>query len=618
MLRLVLAFAFAFASGLAFAAAGDTAGGGGGPRFEDVTAASGLVFQHSNGASAEKYFPETMGAGVCLFDADGDGRIDVYLVDGGPPVKDGAFPPGPPDRLFRNVSPPGGPIRFEDVTAASGLGDRGYGMGCAVGDFDNDGDEDLYVTNYLGNTLWRNDGKGKFTEVGETAGVRCGRWSTSAAFGDFDQDGLLDLYVANYVDFTIRNNKYCGDLSRGLRSYCHPDVYDGVAPALYHNLGGGRFRDVAQEAGVALTSGKGLGVVLADLDGDGLIDIYGANDSTIHYLFHNLGKMTFKDLSLLSGAGFDANGRALAGMGVDAGDTDGDGAPELFVTNLDLETNTLYHNNGAGRFRDVTGEAGLALPGLLNVGFGTVFADVDQDGDLDIVIVNGHIIDNVEKFKDSVTYAEPPQLFVNDGRGKFEDVSAGAGPFFSRRIVARGLAAADLDGDGDLDLVLTTNGGPAYVLENRTQGGHALLVKLRGTRSNRDGFGARLTLEIGGGGASFGTGNGTGTGTRAGPGAPAAAPAEAPASAPRKLVRDCKSSSSYLSQGDSRVHFGLGDAAPGKLTVRWPSGGTSVIDGLHPDEQVVIEEGKGIVSRSPLAPPAARARSPLGSPPVKP
>ncbi len=508
------------------------------PRFAERSAALGVEFSHRHFGAGEKYMPENMAPGVAILDYDGDGLLDVYLVQGapiGPEVDPGAAPPEAANRLFRQNAEG----RFEDVTDRAGVGDRGYGMGASFGDFDRDGDLDLYVTNFGPNVLYRNRGDGTFEDATAEAGVGWPGWSVGAGFFDPDADGDLDLFVVNYVDFAFDNHKWCGDARRGIRSYCHPDVYDGLADVFYRNEGDGTFTDASRAAGlVASPTDKGLGVAFSDLDGDGRLDVYVANDSTMNYLYLGNGDGTFRESALLAGVGFDGSGAAEASMGIEIGDLDGDGRAELFVTHLDRETNTLYRTRGGGLYEDATEAAGLAARSLAWVGFGTVFLDHDLDGDLDVFVANGHIIDNLELFDPSRSHRQPAQLFDNAGDGRFVEISEALG--LAEPLVGRGAAAADLDRDGDPDLVVAQNDGPALVLVNGAGSGNgAAAVRLVGRASNPQGFGARLELAAGG----------------------------------RRQARELASVSSYLSQGPPEVRFGLGGAAAiDSLAVRWPPG----------------------------------------------
>ena len=530
--------------------------------YTDVTAASGIAFRHVHGGSGQKYYVETMGSGACWFDYDNDGDIDLYAVNSG------ALPgwKGREDtssRLYRND----GNGKFTDVTAAAGVGNDGrYGMGCTAGDIDGDGDRDLYVTTFNSpNIMYRNDGNGKFTDVTAASGTGDPRWSASAAFADIDNDGDLDLYVTNYIDFTLDNNKYCGEQGPGRRAYCHPDEYNGVPDSLYRNRGDGRFDDISAAAGVADPIGKGLGVVFLDLNDDGWQDIYVANDKTINFLYLNRKDGTFQDISMTAGTGFSESGVPQAGMGTDSADVNGDGRMDLIVTNLDYETNELYVNNGDLTFTDATFPAGMGEPNFLNVGFGTDFLDYDHDGDQDLLIINGHILDNISLFKDKVTYEQPRSLMANDGAGRFREVGPQLGADFVKPDVGRGVAAGDMDDDGDLDLFVTNNDRPAQLFRHDGAGklGHWLLIRLQGARGNTDGIGARVRVT-----------------TRDGAGKP------------RTQAADARTASSYCSQNDTRLHFGLGAAETADVEVRWPGGKPQTLPGVKADQILVIKEAR--------------------------
>jgi len=531
----------------------------GGIRFADATERSGLRFVHLHGGTGRKYLIETMGAGVCVIDFDGDGLLDLYEVQSAP------LPEAPPDPslhsvLYRN----NGDGTFSDLTARAGVANAGrYGMGCAVADFNNDSDSDLYVTNFGPNALYRNNGDGTFSEVGRAAGVDDPRWGTSAAFVDYDGDGSLDLFVANYLDFTLAKHKRCGDVARKLVSYCHPDAYDGVANVLYHNNGDGTFSDLTKKAGLWSKEGKGLGVVWTDIDADGDPDLYIANDSVRNFLFRNNGNGTFSDATLLAGVGYSEEGRPEAGMGVDAGDVDGDGRMDLFVTNLSNEVNELYRNNGNGTFTIATDSAGLGEPSLLFVGFGTTFLEADNDGDQDLYVTNGHVMDDIESYSDAITYRERDFIFENLGDGRFAERGKTAGPFFLERAVGRGVAVLDFDRDGRMDLALSRNGGLAALLHNETaRERHWISLRLRGTRSNHDAIGAWVTLVAPG----------------------------------RTQVAELRGGSSYLSASEATVHFGLGgEAGPVLLKVRWPSRLVETFHVPRTDRFVALVEGTGLV-----------------------
>jgi enediyne biosynthesis protein E4 len=532
--------------------------------FTEAASRVGIQFRHINGATPEKYMPETMGSGCLFFDYNDDGWIDIFLVNAGSLV-DAKLAAASHNALYRN----NGDGTFSDVTEYAGLKNRGYGMGACAADYDNDGRKDLYLTNFGSNVLYHHSGDGTFIDVTEKAGVGFSSWGSSCAFADINNDGYLDLFVVNYVDFGLSNNKFCGSLVEGLRSYCHPNVYRGLPNVLYRNNGNGTFTDITQEAGVFTRIGKGLGVAFGDYDNDGWADAFVANDSVPNFLYRNLGNGSFSELGLSTGVAVDENGLPKAGMGTDWGDFDNDGLLDIYVTNLNSETNTLYRNNGGGLFTDVTWQAGLGGPTLPFVGFGTAFLDYDNDGHLDIVVANGHILDNVSLSRDNLTYAQRKLLFHNEGDGTFREMGLSAGPGMALEKVSRGLAVGDVDNDGDLDLLINNCNQTADLLlnENRT-GNHWLVVRLVGTKSNRDGIGTRLKLVVSG----------------------------------LTQVREIKAGSSYQSQNDIRAHFGLGKTANiGQLELRWPSGTLQVLRDLQADQILTIREGVGIVGRGPYS-----------------
>jgi hypothetical protein len=514
--------------------------------FTDVAASVGLKFQHDRGATPEHQLPETMGSGIAWLDYDHDGWLDLYVV------QSGAFPPDgtarAQDRLFRNM---GG--KFTDVTEKAGLQDSAYGMGVVAADYDNDGWTDLYVTNFGANTLYRNNGDGTFTDVTKKAGVAGSGWSTSAAFADFDGDGDLDLFVVRYLDYSVEKNFFCGDPVKKKRDYCHPSLYPPIGNLLFRNNGDGTFTDVTESSGIAGSLGKGLGVVVTDVDGDGKPDVYVANDTTMNFLFHNLGGMKFEDVSLVSGAGVNSAGRAFGGMGVSAADMDGDGRPDLMVANFEAEPNSFYRNLGDGVFEDASAVSGFGAPAFNFSGFGLNPFDAANAGRLDVFIANGHVLETPKL--QGVTYAERPFLMWNDGKGKFTE--RGCGEPFRRPLVGRGSALADFDNDGDVDIAVSNSGGPLELLRNHGAHGGWIGLILKGSASNRGGIGAKVTLE-----------------TELG-----------------RQVRELKAGDSYLSSSDPRVHFGFGTAKEvRRLEVLWPSGKTQVVPGAKPGAYQTVEE----------------------------
>jgi enediyne biosynthesis protein E4 len=536
-------------------------------RFADVSAAAGIDMLHDNGGTGRKYYLETVPPGVCFIDYDRDGLQDLYLVQSGPLPGTPRTAASPHARLYRNR----GNGTFTDVTERAGVANAaGYGNGCTVGDYDNDGDEDLYVTNFGPSVLYRNNGDGTFSDVTQAAGVRNGLYAASAAWADYDNDGRLDLFVANYVDFTMDDEKFCGNVKQNRRSYCHPDTYGGLPDALFHNEGNGRFKEVSREAGIFDPNGKGLGVVWFDFDADGDDDLYVANDATPNDLYRNEGNGKFTDITLLSGACCSEDGKPESGMGTDAGDADGDGWPDLFVTNLSNEVNEIYRNlGGTGTFSIDSYPSGLGEISLLMTGWGTDFFDYDNDGDLDIVVTNGHPMDDIQVVSDIITYAERPFLFENLGGLKYREVGHAAGPYFDLPEVGRGLATADYDNDGDLDIIITPNNRKATLLRNEggDTAGRWITLRLEGVTCNRDAIGARVVMTAGG----------------------------------RRQVEEVRSASSYLSQNDMRLHFGLGKAERvDSIEIRWPSRVKRIekVGPVAAGQFVTIRQGQGIVSRA--------------------
>lgn len=549
-----------------------------GIRFRDAAERWGLVFRHHHGGSGERFMVETVVGGVALFDFDGDGDLDVFFVDGG--ALPGYEGEAPRSRLFRND---GG--RFVDRTAESGIVVAAYGSGAVAGDVDGDGDLDLYVTAFGPNQLFENLGDGTFRDATAAAGMGDPAWSASAVFSDVDRDGDLDLYVADYVDFTLATHKFCGDEARGIQAYCHPDAYGDLPDRLYLNAGDGTFRDATAAAGLGGVRGASLGVVAGDLTGDGWPDLYVANDADPNFLFVNRGDGTFDDRSLLSGTAYGDRGQAEGGMGVALGDADGDLLPDLVVTNFELETNAFYRNTGAGLFVDARYPAKLAESTLLKLAFGVGFGDFDQDGDLDLVVANGHILDNAPAINPRSRYPQPNQLFENlsaDGeRGRFREVAASG---MDAVRVSRGLAVGDLDGDGDLDLVIVDSNDLAEVYENVSEGeGGWLQVDLVGAKSNRSGIGARLEIA-----STEGATEVAGTSREA-----IGASEGQPLGAVKAQVREVQAGGSYLSHPAITAHFGLRTAEiVSRLAIDWPSGKRQVLHDLPAGHRVRVLENE--------------------------
>ncbi len=514
-------------------------------QFKDITKQSHVDFTQENSATSNKYLIEAMGGGVALFDYDNDGRLDIFFTNGAllsDPMPEDKLPDKSNKKFWNRLYHQNADGTFTDVTEQAGLAgvQQGYySMGVAVGDYDNDGFEDLYVTGFGGNVLYHNNGDGTFTDVTERAGVKGGGWSASAGFFDYDNDGKLDLFVTRYLNWTFKTNRYCGERPpNGVRSYCHPDNYDGVTNILYHNNGDGTFTDVSQKAGVANPRGKSLGVSFADYDGDGFTDIFVANDSVQCFLYHNNGNATFTEVGLLAGVGYNEDGKTFAGMGIDFSDYDNDGFPDIVVTDLSNERYMLFRNEGTGTFRDASNISGIGGATLTFSGWSTHFFDYDNDGWKDLFVAQSHVMDTIQVTSPNLRYMEPPLLLRNNA-GHFARVIAGEA--FQQDWVGRGAAFGDIDNDGDIDVVVSNLGQKAYVLRN--DGGNKnnwVGIVPVGTKSNRDGIGARIKIVSASGLTQYFTVN-----TAVG----------------------------YQSASDRRVLAGLGKDSIAKLIeIRWPSG----------------------------------------------
>jgi hypothetical protein len=534
--------------------------------FSDTTSKSGIHFTGIASHTPHKYLIETMGSGVATFDYDDDGLLDIFFVNGAPfsdPTPKGTVPQkvGPQNwnRLYHQKKDG----TFEDVTQKAGLQGVGYGMGVAVGDYDNDGYEDLYVTAYGGNHLYHNNGNGTFTDVTTSSGTGGSTapgesWYTSAAWVDLDNDGKLDLVVLRYVKWDF-DDVYCGEHREGYRNYCHPDLFPSISPLVFHNDGNGHFTEVSKKLGLDVP-GKGLGIAINDFDQDGHIDLAIANDSMFEFLYHNKGNGTFEEVGLTSEIAVNENGKTYAGMGIDFQDYDNDGLPDLVITDLAHERYALYRNNGDGSFSNATYSSGLGRFTSLHSGWGIRFFDADNDGLKDILVSQGHDVDNVELNYPQIHYREPMLLLRNLGKGVFADISDTAGDVFQQAWVSRGLALGDLDNDGRIDAVVTTNGGEAHILHNDSPTtNHWLTLYLVGHTSNRDAIGAQIKLT----------------------------------SAHTTQSIMVSTAGSYLSSSDKRAHFGLGlDTTASKIEIRWPSGVTQTLTNVHADQQLRIDESQ--------------------------
>ena len=530
-------------------------------QFHDITQQAGIHFVHNNGAFGKKYLPETMGSGVAFMDYDNDGWPDIFLVNGMDWPGHGQKHSTP--KLYHNNHDG----TFTDVTHKAGLDTEIFGMGVAVGDYDTDGFDDLFVTAYGQNRLFHNDGNGTFTDVTQKAGLQGPKeFSTSAAWVDYDKDGHLDLVVANYVQWSLETDLYC-TLDGQSKSYCTPESYKGTAVRLWHNRGNGTFEDVTQKAGLGDATSKTLGVAVLDYDNDGWPDLLFSNDTQPNKLYRNNGNGTFTEKAVVAGVAFSEDGVARAGMGVDAADYDHSGYPSVLITNFSNQMISLYHNEGKGLFVDEAPRSEIGRATLLTLGFGCFFFDYDLDGWPDVLIANGHIDADIQRVQANVKYAMPPHLFRNMGKGKFEEVTKSMGTAFAAPRVGRGAAYADINNDGRLDLLLSSNAGPVYLFRNEAQGAAAanrsLRIKLMGTKSNRDGIGAVVKLSAGG----------------------------------DPQTQMLRSGSSYLSASELVLTFGLfqRDKADA-IEIRWPSGQIDRLSSVPAGATITVTEGKGITS----------------------
>jgi hypothetical protein len=528
----------------------------GGPVFTDVTAAAGIRFTHNSGRAGKKWLPETLGSGCAFFDADGDGWPDILLINGKDWTPRGrrSLP-----KLYRNNHDG----TFRDITAGSGLDVEMYGMGVAIGDYDNDGRDDIYITALEGDRLYHNEGGGKFRDMTKSAGIANASFGTSAAWLDYDRDGRLDLFVANYVQWSPKADLWCS-LDGATKSYCTPQAYKGTSSKLYRNLGDGRFEDVTQKARLGDLTSKSLGVTVLDYNGDHWPDLFVANDTQPNKLYRNNRDGTFIEEGIAAGVAYGEDGIARGAMGADAADYDRSGRPHLLVGNFSNQMLGLYHNEGNGLFVDEAPSSTVGRASLLTLAFGVFFFDYDLDGYPDIFAANGHIEEEIGRVQPKVQYRQPPLLFRNLGKGRFENVTAAAGAPFKRPVVARGAAYADFDHDGDLDILVSTNDGPAYLFRN--DGGNRnrwLTVRLAGVRSNRDGIGAVVRLE----------------------------------SASGRQWNMVRSGSSYCSQSDLALTFGLGnDTVVKSLEIEWPSGAHQRLTNVPACQFLTIREEQGIVA----------------------
>jgi len=528
--------------------------------FEDITAKSGIRFKQESSRTSEKYLPESMGGGVAMLDYDNDGWLDLFFVNGAKlldPMPPGALPDKSDPRYWNRLYKNNRDGTFTDVTEKAGLQGRLYGMGVGTGDYDNDGNMDLLVTNLGGNVLYHNNGDGTFTDVTAKAGVGGSGWCTGACFVDYDRDGHLDLIVSRYVEWDFSSNVYCGEHKPGYRAYCHPDQFNAITHLVFHNNGDGTFTDVSKKCGIAASPGKGLGIAVSDFDGDGWPDVFIANDSVAEQLFRNKHDGTFAEVALAAGLAYDQNGHVFAGMGADFGDYENSGWPSVFVNALANQKYKLFRND-KGTFDDVTDSIGLGASTMSHSGWGAKWIDYDNDGWLDLFVAQGHVMDNIQLTEPTLRYLEPPLLLRNQ-QGRFSSVSQHNDPVFMIPLAARGAAFGDLDNDGLMDIAINCNDGHAIILHNRGgNGNHWLMLNLTGTSSNRDAIGSKIRLVTDSG---------------------------------QQQTRFVSTAGSYISASDKRAHFGMGPSKKLKLIeITWPSGIVQRLEPVAVDQILTVKE----------------------------
>jgi len=528
--------------------------------FEDITAKSGIRFKQESSRTSQKYLPESMGGGVAMLDYDNDGWLDLFFVNGAKlldPMPPGALPDKSDPRYWNRLYKNNRNGTFTDVTEKAGLQGRLYGMGVGTGDYDNDGNMDLLVTNLGGNVLYHNNGDGTFTDVTAKAGVGGSGWCTGACFVDYDRDGHLDLIVSRYVEWDFSSDIYCGEHKPGYRAYCHPDQFNAITHLVFHNNGDGTFTDVSKKCGIATSPGKGLGIAVSDFDGDGWPDIFIANDSVAEQLFRNKHDGRFEEVALVAGLAYDQNGHVFAGMGADFGDYENSGWPSVFVNALANQKYKLFRND-KGTFDDITDSIGLGASTMSHSGWGVKWIDYDNDGWLDLFVAQGHVMDNIQLTEPTLRYLEPPLLLRNE-QGHFSSVPQQSNPVFMTPLAARGAAFGDLDNDGLIDIAINCNNGHAIILHNRGgNGNHWLMLNLIGTSSNRDAIGSKIRLVADNG---------------------------------QQQTRFVSTAGSYISASDKRAHFGLGSSKKLRLVeITWPSGLVQLLEAVAVDQILTVKE----------------------------